>query len=205
MPVASSEIAPARPIDRFRWSIAAYETAILSAIFIAIEFSKDWDFGGFFFLLLTSPIVALGMLTISAVKAFRRRRRGALSFLLAAVAYCAVSWLLLKFSTELHAEILWAVHSEQYKADVLARSAGANGLKSIYWFGWGWAGSGTDMYLAYDPTDSLSHKDPHTGRFGSLKCDKVWKVHRLQRDWYGVTFDTNEVWEDSCDSPSPSP
>ena len=205
MQVASTEIASPRPTDRFHWSIAVYAAGAVTSVFTLIAFSKEWDFGGFFFIFLTTPIVALCILIVSGIKAFQRRFRMSLSFIVAAVAYCVASWLLLKFSTDLHAEILWALHSKEYKADVLSQSAADSGLKHIYWFGWGFAGGGTDMYLAYDPTNSLSHKDPHTGRFGSLHCDEVWKVHRLQDKWYTVTFDTNTGLDDSCDTAQPSP
>jgi len=112
-----------------------------------------------------------------------------------------------RYSSELRAEVLWLLHSKEYKAQVLAQPAPTGDtLRHIDWFGWGLAGSGTEMYLAHDPNNSLAHKNPSTGRYGPLHCD-VWRVQRLDRYWYAITFDTNTFWEypTDCDTGTTSP
>ncbi len=145
------------------------------------------------------------MLVIACVQAARHRRRSSASLLIALVAYVGISWLFARHSTEFHQYTLWELHSQDYKAKTLAQPESSGGtLKHIDWYGWGGFGSDTDVYLAYDPTNSLNHKDSVTGKYGQLHCD-VWKVHRLEDKWYAVTFYTNQAWDESCGATMPSP
>jgi len=204
MPVTSSEIAATHPTDRFKWSIPVCAVIAVSIAFIAIEFTSSWDFGGFFFLFFTTPIVTICLLIVGIIKAIQRRWLTSLSFLVAILAYGAASFLLFANSSTMRSRIVWTFHAKQYKTAVLNQPS-SNGLKHIEWLGWGFAGADTTMYLAYDPANSLAHKDAHTGKYGSLHCDEVWKVRLLEDKWYAITFYTNEVWDDSCNTAAPSP
>jgi hypothetical protein len=200
----SSEIAPPPSTDRFRWSIAAYAVVATSIVSISIDLSNSWDLLGFLYVLLIVPIIAICMLAVCVFKAIRRKPRASASLVAALIVYCSVSFLMVKGSADLHGEILWLLHSKQYKAEVLAQPADGS-LKHIEWYGWGMFAQDTSAYLTYDPSNSLAHRDPATGRFGVLRCDEVWRVRRLEDHWYSVTFDTNEVWDTSCDTDAPSP
>ena len=90
----------------------------------------------------------------------------------------------------------WLVLSRHYKAEVLAQPASATGqFRHIAWDGWGWAGQDTAIYLVFDPTDSLSAaaSSHRPGMYARLPCE-VFRVRRLESDWYAVQFYTNEFW-----------
>ena len=89
----------------------------------------------------------------------------------------------------------WLIGSSHYKAEVLAEPSPANGeLKHIEWDGWGWAGMDTTIYLVFDPTDSLSRANGHSGKFVGIPCE-VLLVKRLEAKWYTVQFYTSHYWE----------
>ena len=86
--------------------------------------------------------------------------------------------------------------SRQYKAEVLALPASTTDqLKHIEWDGWGWAEQDTQVYLVFDPTDSLSQaaRSHHPGNYKGLPCE-VFLVRRLESHWYTVQFYTDEWW-----------
>jgi hypothetical protein len=90
----------------------------------------------------------------------------------------------------------WIFRSRQYKAEVLARpNPTSEQLKHIEWDGWGWAGQDTQVYLVFDPTDSLSEaaKSRHPGKYKGLPCE-VFRVRQLESQWYTVQFYTDEWW-----------
>lgn len=90
----------------------------------------------------------------------------------------------------------WLVLSHGYKAKVLAQPASGNEeLKHIEWDGWGFAGMDTNVYLVFDPTDSLSlaAKSHRAGKYDGIPC-VVPFVHRLESHWYTVLFYTDESW-----------
>src|SRR5215831_4867862 len=90
-------------------------------------------------------------------------------------------------------EARWLLSSRQYKSEVLSQSTPPNGeLKHIEWDGWGWAGQDTNVYLVFDPTNSLSTAASTrlSGKFASIPCE-VPKISRLESGWYTVTFYTN--------------
>jgi hypothetical protein len=90
--------------------------------------------------------------------------------------------------------LIW---SRDYKAEVVAQPPPANGdLKHLDWDGWGWGGENTEVYLVFDPTDSLaaaagSHQP---GKFNGLPCE-VDRVFRLESNWYAAQFYTGTDWD----------
>jgi hypothetical protein len=61
-------------------------------------------------------------------------------------------------------------------------------MKSQVWDGWGELAMDADVYLIYDPSDGLRQYDE--SHLQGLPCP-VWKVQRLEKQWYSVTFTTN--------------
>lgn len=119
---------------------------------------------------------------------------------LSLIAYLALSLLLLKHYSFARDEIRWALLSRTYKARVAAQPAPARGeLKHVEWDGWGFAGIDTTVYLAFDPTDSLpAQAGRSSNRERGLPCP-VWRVRRLDRGWYAITFYSDTWWgERSC-------
>jgi len=90
----------------------------------------------------------------------------------------------------------WILRSRQYKAEVLAQpNPTGEQLKHIEWDAWGWGGQDTQVYLVFDPTDSLSEaaKSRHPGRYKGLPCE-VFRVRQLESQWYTVQFYTDDWW-----------
>ena len=65
----------------------------------------------------------------------------------------------------------------------------------LEWDGWGFAGSDTKVYLVHDPEDRIRHmrRTKNGVRVEGLPCE-IWKVRRLEKQWYSVVFFTNENW-----------
>lgn len=186
--------------DRFDWKLTIYLIGCGLLAVILIEICSDFDILEILYFFALVPLCGLILLFIAIFSAIRKRQEQSLSIFLALVAYCGTSWLLYKSSLDLHFTERWLLHSKSYKAELLAQPSPPNGeLRHMEWDGWGMFAQDTEAYLTYDPSNSLSHKDPLTGKFGSLHCD-VWRVQRLEDHWYSVTFYTNTGWEDSCDT-----
>ena len=181
--------------DRFNWWLplcAAVGTLIAYLPITAL----DIDIGWLLYAFVVTPLVSLVLIAI-AIGSSGGRRLAILSML---AVYGILSWATLSNYPDARAEARWLLHSREYKAQVLAQPSSPNGaLRHIDWDGWGMAGQDTEMYLTYDPSNSLAHKDPSTGTFGSLHCD-VWRIQRLENHWYSVTFYTDEGWESKCDT-----
>jgi hypothetical protein len=113
------------------------------------------------------------------------------------VVFCATSWVLLKNALELRSEARWLFSSRHYKAQVLAEPVPTNGeLRHVIWDGWGFAGVAvTDVYLVFDPNDSLSAaaKSHSPGKFSGIPCE-VNRVHRLESHYYTVFFYSDTSW-----------
>ena len=103
-----------------------------------------------------------------------------------------------RYSALLRSEIRWWSFRPAWKQRVLAQSETPGQLKHLDWDGWGWAGSDTEVYLVYDPTDQLKNASstPSGMHAHGLACD-VWQIRRLEPYWYDVVFFTNTNW-DSC-------
>jgi hypothetical protein len=203
MPELSSAKAMPRSADRFRWSIVASVVVAAAIVSVIIQFLRAWDFDEVLYSILIAPVLGIGIIIVAITFALRRRPRLGLSWFVAFVAFSSATWLQLKYSPDIHTSALWAVHAKDYKAEILAQPPDGT-LKHMEWFGWGFAGSDTSVYLAYDPDNSLRHRDSATGMFGSLQCD-VSDVRRLEDHWYAVTFYTNTGWDSSCDTGHSAP
>lgn len=116
--------------------------------------------------------------------------------LLALSVFVVIASILVWNFSEVKTEARWLLLSRRYKSEVFAQPTPTAGeFKHIEWDGWGWAGQDTTAYLVFDPTDSLSlaASTHHSGKFAGIPCE-IPKVSRLERQWYVVTFYTNEDW-----------
>jgi hypothetical protein len=158
--------------DRFNWKLAAYLTGCGLFAVMVIEVCNAFDILEILYFIAVVPLIGLILLLLVFINAVGKRQRRSLSILLALVAYCGSSWLLWKSSMDIRPTERWLFHSRTYKAEVLAQPSPQNGeLRHVEWDGWGMLAQDTQVYLTYDPSNSLSHKDPLTGQFGSLRCD----------------------------------
>jgi len=126
----------------------------------------------------------------------------------AIVLVLAASWVLAPIAWELldgpaisplEETLSWAVLASSYKTTVLARPRPPAGqLRHELWDGWGFAGMDTNVYLVFDPDDSLFAASVRktTGHLPGVTC-AVWNVQRMEQHWYSVRLYTDEWW-DSC-------
>jgi len=144
----------------------------------------------------TLALAILIGLTLLAV-ALGKIRRNSLAVLGMLAIFVALTWSLFRSSDYLRTSGRWLVHSQSYKTQVSAQSVPSDGsLKHIEWDGWGFAGAGdTTVYLVFDPNDSLAvaAKSHSPGKFSSLPCE-VYRVRRLENEWYTVQFYTDTAW-----------
>ena len=90
----------------------------------------------------------------------------------------------------------WFVWSQGFKQRVMAQASQGSELKHIAWDGWGFPGAGrTVIYLVFDPEDWLAAaaESGEAGRYRGVPCE-VYRVGRLERNWYTVRFHTEETW-----------
>jgi hypothetical protein len=150
------------------------------------------NFGLVLLELVTIPLITLIVLTIAAIN-LRRQTSSALAMIgiygIMALAAYMVGY-------NVHVVGRWLLLSNKYKPLVLSQPENQDGeLKHIVWDGWGMAGQDTDAYLVFDPSDSLRHKKAYVStEAGAQTCD-IWKIQRLEKQWYNVVFYTNTGWE----------
>ncbi len=73
-------------------------------------------------------------------------------------------------------------------------------MKQIEWDFWGMAGQDNSSHLVFDPSDSLISKKAYTNAKVTDTMNpacNVWKINRLEKQWYSVVFYTNGYW-DGC-------
>lgn len=91
----------------------------------------------------------------------------------------------------------WSLCSSLYKKQVLALPTTTDGYpKHIVWDEWGFPGAGnTVVYLVFDPSDQLALTTLNGKKesFFGLPCE-VYKVSKLDKNWYTVWFYTGTQW-----------
>lgn len=111
------------------------------------------------------------------------------SHLLGAIAlYWVVTYPLLMNMNALRPRLHWMMWSRSYKSQVLAQPQEFAGqLRFIAWDGWGFAGSGTDVFLVYDEHDILRHPEEARtlAKASRLPCPTDSAI-RLARHWYSI-------------------
>lgn len=99
----------------------------------------------------------------------------------------------------LRSSLRWAIWSRSYKEQVAALPAPRDVFfKHSEWDGWGFGGSGTVMYLVFDPSNVLeaASRQRKSGKFSGLPCE-VAQVNKMEDQWYTVLFYTDTEWQ-SC-------
>ena len=85
----------------------------------------------------------------------------------------------------------WLIWSHTYKAEVLARPEPPNGeLRNIEWDGGGMFAQDWDVFLVFDPTDSLAGptKSLQSCKLNGIPCSQAGLVRRMDSHWYIVLF-----------------
>ena len=109
--------------------------------------------------------------------------------------YALTSWQLNRHWMEVRTDLRWLVDSKYWKAKVIEQPARADaGLRCVIWDGWGMFAQNTDVYLIFSPDDRLRNYSPMN--LSGLPVP-VWRVQRLEKQWYSVTFYTSDGW-DGC-------
>lgn len=150
------------------------------------------DFSAFLILLLAYPVCAVVLLVLAAVQ-WRQWSYG----LPTLVVFFAVSWLVCRNAYPIRASCRWLLKSNDYKAQLYTQPLSPNGqLRHMEWDGWGMAGQDTTAYLVHDPGDLLSAaaQQDRSGKLPGIPCG-VWKLQRLEAQWYSVVLYTNTAWE----------
>ena len=162
------------------------------AVFLPLVITSS-DLSGLLYFLVAVPATSifLGILTL------RRRGRSRLTVIAALLSYWLISILIFRHFSEVRDTGRWIFQAKTYKASVLALPVPPIGeFRHVEWEGWGFAGAGdTTVYLVVDPNDSLSEpaKDHLSGKFKGISC-AVYRIHRLEKHWYTVTFYTDTSW-----------
>lgn len=94
----------------------------------------------------------------------------------------------------------WMIWSRSYQSTVLSQPNSPNGqLKHVEWDYWGWSGQETEVYVVFDPTDSLlqAAMSNQPGKYRGIPCE-VFRIRRLESHWYTVQFYTDEDWHSNC-------
>jgi hypothetical protein len=157
-----------------------------------------WANSDVLYVFLIGPLALLATaLIILIFAAFRKIRRHFLRVLTMLAIFWIVSFLLVKNSFSIRTSARWLIWSHDYKSEVLAQAAPADGeFRHMVWEATGFAGVANDtIYLVFDPTDSLAAaaKGHSAGKFNGIPC-KVPLVSRLESHWYTVLFYTDEGW-----------
>jgi len=180
---------------RFNWRFPLYAATVALIVFLALAIYGD-GFAEFPYIFFAAPIVSL-ILLIAAI--FKKQQR--LSILGILGGYCLITTLLSLNYRNVREAGRWLFLSENYKAEVLAQAVAPSGnLKHIEWDRRGFAGIGdTVEYVVFDPDDSLAAaaKRQAPGKFSGLPCE-VFRVGRLESNWYSVEFYADSAWN-RCD------
>jgi hypothetical protein len=162
-----------------------------------ILLSGAFDLGEIAYLFVGVPVISLLAAVVLFVFAKRKKRAPSLPVFLSFPVYWVVSCVFFANMQAVRDHARWVLGSRGYEAELLAQAEPASGeLRHIEWDGWGFAGSETNEYLVFDPSDSLAsavRKRP-AGKLGGIPCE-VPQVRRLERYWYSVEFYSNSSWE----------
>jgi hypothetical protein len=184
--------------DRFNWWLPFCALVGTPVIFLILAICQSESLVYLFFVV---PIISVVLIVFAVYSAIARKKLRSVSILLMIAIFWVLSVPLFRNYLAVRSAARWLIWSRDYKAEVVAQPPPANGdLKHLDWDGWGWGGENTEVYLVFDPTDSLSvaARSHQSGKFNGLPC-KVDRVLRLERNWYAAQFYTGTDW-DHCNS-----
>jgi hypothetical protein len=180
--------------DTYDWRLPLAALLATPVLFLILAvFQPESLIYGFFVV----PIISIFLLVLAVISAIAKKKRRCLAILSMLVIFGVLSVPLIKNYLEVRSSTRWLIWSNDFKAKVAAQPTSANGdLKHIDWDGWGWGGENTEVYLVFDPTDSLSAaaESHQPGKFSGLPC-KVDRVFRLEPNWYAAQFYTGTDWD----------
>jgi hypothetical protein len=154
---------------------------------------KSFDFESLFYLAFLLLItLALGLIVILR-RIFYKKWVKHYTWI-AVVTFVCVSFAMSHSETHLRPWARWLIASSSYKSQVIAQPiTDPSGIRFIEWDGWGWAGMDTNVYLIYDPSDTLkfgAHKVQ--GKKSVEITEKAQFIQRLEHNWYSATLFTSE-------------
>ena len=179
---------------RFNWRLPFAALLSTPLIFLILAICQSESLVYLFFVV---PIISVVLIVFAVYSAIARKKLRSVSILSMLAIFWLLSVLLFRNYLAVRSAARWLIWSDDYKARVVAQPAPANGdLKHLDWDGWGWGGENTEVYLVFDPTDSLaaaagSHQP---GKFNGLPCE-VDRVFRLESNWYAAQFYTGTDWD----------
>ena len=183
----------------FSWR-ASLLAALAAILLYALFYVYPADSSLVLYPIIVAPLLIVASIASLIYAAVKRNRRRLFVLLQALSVFWVISASLFVYEFRHEFEIRdaarWLVSSARFKREVLAQHTATNGeLKSIDWDGWGMFSQDTEIYLVFDPSDSLAGpaRSHSSGRFGGLPC-KVQSVRRLEDHWYSVVFYTSETW-----------
>jgi hypothetical protein len=180
--------------DQFNWRLPLAALLGTPLIFLILAiFQRE----SLVYLFVVVPIVSLLLIAFAVYSAIVGKKSRCLSILSTLAIFWILSVPLFKNYLAIRSAARWSIWSNDYQAQVTAQPIPANGnVKHLNWDGWGWGGENTEVYLVFDPTDSLSEaaKTHQPGKFNGLPC-KVPLVFRLERNWYAAQFYTGTDWD----------
>ena len=180
--------------DQFNWRLPFAALLGTPLIFLILAISQRESLVYLFFVV---PIISLLLIVPAVYSAIGRNRIRCLSILSMLAIFWILSVPLFKNYLAIRSAARWSIWSNDYQAQVTAQPIPANGnVKHLNWDAWGWGGENTEVYLVFDPSDSLSAaaKSHQPGKFDGLPC-KVDRVFRLERNWYAAQFYTGTDWD----------
>jgi hypothetical protein len=195
----SAMASPSTVVAHFNWQMQIYAVVGALVFFTAIGLLQ-FDTSLILYIFV-SAILSICIIFLLLYAAFAKNRRRDGRQLLTLTIFWIISASFFVFGRShpiaIRTAVRWLADSRDYKAQVLAQPQPPNGeLKHIEWDGWGMSGQITDIYLVYDPTDSLSVAalNSKSGEFNGIPCE-VLLLHRLESHWYTVLFYTSETWD----------
>lgn len=180
--------------DQFNWRLPLAALLGTFVIFLILAIFQSESLVYLFFVV---PIISLFLIVCAVYSAVAGKKRRCLAILSMLAIFWVLSVPLFKNYLAIRSAERWLIWSGDYKSRFAAQPTSANGdLKHVFWDGWGWGGENTEVYLVFDPTDSLSAaaKSHQPGKFDGLPC-KVDRVFRLERNWYAAQFFTGTDWD----------
>jgi hypothetical protein len=175
------------------WQLPVYALLGTLIVFLALAISQPTST---LYIFIVVPVISILLMVVAVWSAIVRKRRRTLAVLAMLAVHWVISVPLVMNYSAVRDSTRWLVWSRDYKAKVLAQPPSPNGdLQHIDWDGWGWGGENTEVFLVFDPADSLSAAaaSRQPGRFSGIPC-KVNLVRRLESHWYAAQFYTGEVW-----------
>jgi len=184
--------------NRVDWQLSLYAALVGLFVFVAVEICPA-DTSFFLYLFVAAPILALVSIFFLVCSAISRHRHRCLRVLPALVILWVISLSFFVYDVKhpiaIRSAARWLVRSNDFKEQVLAKSAANGELKHMEWDGWGMFGQDTNAFLVFDPSDALSAaaKSHQPGKFNGIPCE-VHVVRRLESQWYTVVLYTGEDW-----------